>query len=95
MEPIQQTEKENLFSYLDQILTSESVKIVGKLLKRIELLLPEDDFNPTDKKSIQILKKEQKELVYECFREIRDIFTAYSHGLEVSRFNFIKPSKEK
>lgn len=94
MEPIKQTEREALFQYLDQILTSESAKLVGKSLKRIELILPEEDFSPSDKKSIQLLKKELRELVYESFRDLREIFTAYSYGLEVSRFNFIQ-NKEK
>lgn len=80
------TEKEQLLSYLDTVLTKESAKLVGKMLKRIEIL--EDR---------EYLKKEIKELVYEQMREIRDIFIAYSQGLEVSYFSFInnKSSEEK
>jgi hypothetical protein len=80
------TEKELLLSYLDTVFTKEFNKLVGKLLKRIEIL--------DDK---EYLKKEIKELIYESSREMRDIFLAYSDGLEKSYFNFIntKKSEEK
>jgi hypothetical protein len=81
------SEKELLLSYLDTVFTKEFAKLVGKLLKRIEIL--------DDK---EYLKKEIKELIYESSREMRDIFLAYSAGLEVSYFSFVKKtieSKEK
>ena len=79
-------EKELLLSYLDTIFTKEFAKFVGKLLKRVEIL--------DDK---EYLKKEIKELIYESSREMRDIFLAYSAGLEVSYFSFVnqKKSEEK
>jgi hypothetical protein len=77
------TEKQLLLSYLDEVLSSESSKLVGKLLKRVDII--------TDK---EFLKKDIKELIYEQMREIRDIFIAYSNGIEVQYFNF-KTNKEK
>ena len=78
-----QSEKELLLTYLDTVFTKEFTKLVGKLLKRVEIL--------EDK---EYLKREIKELIYESSREMRDIFLAYSSGLEVSYFNF-KKSEDK
>ena len=78
------TEKELLLSYLDTVFSKEFAKLVGKLLKRIEIL--------DDK---EYLKKEIKELIYESSREMRDIFIAYSQGLEVSYFNLVPPKKSE
>lgn len=78
------SEKEILLSYLDTVFTKEFTKLVGKLLKRIEIL--------DDK---EYLKREIKELIYESSREMRDIFIAYSNGLEVSYFNFSQSKKSE
>jgi len=77
MVPIKETEREALFVYLDQILEKESSTLVGKICKRFEII---------DDKSV--LKSNIKELIYEEFRKIREIFSAYSYGLEESRFIF-------
>jgi len=83
MEPSK--EKEVLLSYLNQVLSKEFPKLVGKLCKRFEIL--EDR---------EALKKEIKELVYESAREITDIFEAYASGIEVSYFELrSKKSEEK
>lgn len=76
------TEKQLLLSYLDQVLSFEASKLVGKTLKRFEIINNND-----------LLKKEVKELVYESFRDLRDIFEAYAKGIEVSVFTF--KNKEK
>lgn len=78
------SEKETLLSYLDTVFTKEFAKLVGKLLKRIEIL--------DDK---EYLKREIKELIYESSREMRDIFIAYANGLEVSYFNFSQSKKSE
>jgi hypothetical protein len=70
--------KELLLTYLDEVISHESSKLVGKCLKRLEII---DDR--------ETLKKELKELIYESSRELKDIFEAYSKGVEVSYFNFI------
>jgi hypothetical protein len=70
------TEKEQLLTYLNQVLSKEFPKLVGKVCKRFEIL--------EDKEA---LKKEIKELLYESAREISDIFIAYSQGLEVRYFS--------
>jgi hypothetical protein len=51
---------------LNQIFQLESVKLVGKCLKRFEL---------TDDK--ELIKKEIKELLYEGLRDIRDMLSIY------------------
>ena len=71
------TEKTLLLNYLDEILTFSSQKLVGKVCKRIEII-----------DNLEILKRELKELIYEEYRDLRDIFAAYNKGLEVSIFNF-------
>jgi len=76
------TEKEILLKYLEEVISSEFPKLVGKIMKRFEIL--------DDKES---LKKEIKELIYESSRELTDIFYAYSKGIEVSYFKL--KSKEK
>jgi len=77
------TEKQQLLTYLDQVFSAEFPKLVGKVMKRFEIL--------EDK---EYLKKEIKELIYESSREMQDIFYAYSKGLEVSYFKFTS-KKEK
>jgi hypothetical protein len=78
------SEKEILLKYLDQVLSIFSQKLVGKLLKRHEII-----------NDAETLKKETKELVYENFRDLRDVFEAYGQGLEMTQFIFKqKPSKE-
>jgi hypothetical protein len=80
--------------YLDELLPIESSKLVGKTLKRLEILFPEKE-NYDEKKVnaiIPILKRELKELIYEEFRNMEDIFLAYKKGLEVTHIKFI--SKE-
>lgn len=77
--------KEQLLTYLDEVLDKGSSKLVGKVCKRFEIL--------DDKESI---KREVRELIYEWIREMRDIFYSYGYGLEMSSFNFIQSkSKEK
>lgn len=75
--------KEILLAYLSQVFSKESAKLVGKVCKRFEIL--------EDKEA---LKKEIKELIYENFREITDIFDSYAKGLEVSYFSFVKPENK-
>jgi len=77
------TEKQQLLNYLDQVFAAEFPKLVGKIMKRFEIL--------EDKEH---LKKEIKELIYESSREMQDVFYAYSKGLEVSYFKFTN-RKEK
>lgn len=63
--------------HLDDIISFESKKIVGKILKRFEIC------NDTD-----FVKKETKELIYEGFRDLKDLLYAYDKGLEISIFKF-------
>lgn len=65
--------------YLQQVIDNVSASLVGKLLKRFEII---------ENKSI--LKSEARELIYEEFRHLRDILLAYEVGLEISIFKFKK-----
>ena len=89
MEPTK-TEKDLLLIYLDEVLSFESQKLVGKALKRIEIFFPKEDSNF---KISEVLKKELKELIYESYRDLRDIFFSYGKGLEKSYF-IVNQSKE-
>lgn len=72
-----ETVRSLLLSYLREVMSEESSKLVGKIMKRFELF--EDR---------ELLKKEIKELVYENARELQNIFEAYSRGVEKSYFQF-------
>jgi len=92
---MEKSEKEQLLSYLEEILSFESSKLVGKCLKRWEIFFPKDS-NHLDNNTLQIhdiLKRDLKELIYEFSRDLKDIFYAYSKGLEKSYF-IIKKEKE-
>lgn len=77
MDLTSKSEKQLLLTYLDEVFQSESAKLVGKVMKRMELIQDRD-----------ILKKDVREVIYEQFREIRDIFYAYSSGIEMTKFIF-------
>ncbi|OQB09572.1 MAG: hypothetical protein BWY21_00739 [Parcubacteria group bacterium ADurb.Bin216] len=63
--------------YLDELIDFESKKTVGKVMKRCETI--------SDRET---LKLQLKELVYEQFRDFKDLFLAYQHGYEVSVYKF-------
>jgi len=71
------SEKEALLAYLEELCNFESSKLVGKCMKRFEII--------TDR---EILRKNIKELIYESFRDVKDILNAYGKGIETIQFNF-------
>ncbi len=73
------TEKDLLITYLDELLSFEASKLVGKILKRFDIISDRD-----------ILRKTIKELIYESSRELKDIFNAYGRGIETTQFHFIR-----
>jgi len=81
---MEEKKKEVFVDFMNEILGRSSKKLVGKCLKRFEII--ED--KPT-------LKNSLKELIYESFRDMTDVFCAYKMGLEFSSFKFIsKPKSE-
>ena len=73
------SEKEALLEYLDELLTFEASKLVGKCLKRFEICADRE-----------ILRKNIKELIYEEMRDIKTIMRAYGDGVSTSQFHFVK-----
>ena len=71
------SEKEALLAYLEELCNFESSKLVGKCMKRFEII--------TDR---EILRKNIKELIYESFRDVKDILNAYGKGIETIQFQF-------
>lgn len=69
--------------YLKESVDYISSSLVGKLLKRFEIL--------EDKNQI---KAEAKELIYEEFRHLRDILLAFEKGREISIFKFKQPTRQ-
>jgi hypothetical protein len=69
--------------YLKELIDFESKKLVGKALKRYEIVNDKD-----------ILKSEIKELIYESFRDFASLLEAYSKGYEIKIFKF-NSGKEK
>ena len=63
--------------YLEELVKFSGKSLCGKLLKRFEVL--------DDKNSI---KAEAKELIYESYRNFRDLFLAYQEGREIQQFKF-------
>ena len=67
--------------YLKELIDYTSKSLVGKLLKRFEIIDNRD-----------IIKKDAKELIYEEFRQLRDLILAHNKGLNISIFKFKKPN---
>ena len=65
--------------YLKELIDFQSKKLVGKVLKRYEIV--------ADRNS---LKSETKELVYETFRDFYDLLESYTKGYEISIYKFKK-----
>lgn len=68
--------------YLKELLDYMSKSMVGKLLKRFEILEDKD-----------AIKAEAKELVYEEFRQLRDLMYAHNRGMNITQFK-LTPQKE-
>jgi len=67
--------------YLKELLDYAGKALVGKILKRFEIIDNRD-----------IIKTDTKELVYEEFRQLRDLVIAHNRGLNISQFHFKKPT---
>lgn len=79
MEPGKDTPKIHLTEdYLKESIDRSSVTLVGKIMKRFEII-----------ENRQLLKSEVKELIYEEYRSLREMLLAYSLGIELSSFKFI------
>ena len=63
--------------YLEDCIKYVGSSLVGKIMKRFELLEEKND-----------IKLQCKELVYEELRHFRDILLAYDKGRELTVFNF-------
>lgn len=77
--------------YLEELIGLQASKLAGKSMKRFEL------FNDPKTNSIanaDLLKKELKELVYESFRDFRDILIAHNYGLGISVMQFKTREKD-
>ena len=71
--------------FINYIIKQESIKTVGILLKRIELIIAEAEKEKKEYisfKELEILKAEQKELIYEAYRNIRDFLQAGKMKIE-------------
>ncbi len=69
--------------YLEDAIKYVGSSLVGKLLKRFEILEDKD-----------MIKLEAKELIYEEFRHLRDILIAFDRGREISVFQFKAKPKQ-
>jgi hypothetical protein len=68
--------------YFKELLDYTSKSLVGKLLKRFEIIENKD-----------IIKADAKELIYEEFRQLRDLVIAHTKGLDLTQFVFKKPGE--
>ena len=67
--------------YLEELIDYVSSSLVGKVLKRFEIL-----------ENKNIIKSDCRELIYEQFRQLRDLILAHNKGLDITQFKF-KSSK--
>jgi len=67
---------------LEDILKLCSSKLMGKVMKRFEIV-----------QDVNVLKLEVKELIYEGYRDFRDILLASNRGHSVSIYKFKTKSK--
>ena len=63
--------------YLKELIDYVSSSLVGKVLKRFEILENKD-----------VIKSDTKELIYEQFRQLRDLIIAHNKGRNVTIFKF-------
>jgi len=77
-------------SYLEDLIGLQASKLAGKSMKRFELFT---DTKTNSVPNAELLKRELKELVYESFRDFRDLLIAHNYGLGITVFQF--KSKEK
>ena len=70
--------------YLDELVTYVSRSLVGKLLKRHEIIEDKD-----------LLKKASKEIIYEEFRNLKALIRAHSGGLNALTQFVFKNKEEK
>ncbi len=66
--------------YLQELLNYTSSSAVGKIMKRFEILGDNH----------KAIKLSTKELVYESFRELRDLIIAHNKGRNIKIFKFNK-----
>lgn len=69
--------------YLKELIDYVSRSLCGKLLKRFEIIENKD-----------VIKTNAKELIYEEFRQLRDLIIAHNRGLDIKIFKF-KRGEEK
>lgn len=65
--------------FINHIINQESKKTVGILLKRIELIIEQakkDNKDCVSFKDLELIKAEQRELIYEAYRNLRDFILA-------------------
>jgi len=77
--------EQNISTIYDYIVNQESRKMVGAVCKRIELAMLQAKNEKRDHltfKEVEMLKLEQKELIYESFRNVRDILQTSKFILE-------------
>lgn len=67
--------------YLDDVTSQSARALVGKIMKRFEILEDKD-----------AIKKDIKELVYENSRELKALIRAFSYGV---KFVSPKPNKNR
>ena len=71
--------------YLQELIDYVSSSTVGKIMKRHEILAGQDT----------AIKLATKELIYEGFRNLRDLVQAHDSGRNITVFKFKKTTRQK
>lgn len=69
---------------LSELLDFQAKVLVGKVCKRFEIIKDKD-----------VIKVDAKELIYEGFRQLKDLVLAYDKGLHVTTFVFKNKNTEE
>jgi len=72
--------------FINYIVKQESAKTVGILLKRIELFMTKakkENKEYISFKELELLKAEQKEIIYEAYRNLRDFLLAGKQAIHL------------
>lgn len=64
-------------SDLEELTSINSKKLCGKIMKRFEII-----------ENKEVLKKEVKELIYESYRDYRDVLVSMGHGIKKKIYKF-------
>ena len=84
----------NLKDFVKNVCRDQSRTLVGRICKQIEILQSQPNLSIETKKTLDLLKALNKELVYEEFRDVKNAIVFYLEGRKYTKIPIYNPSKE-